>query len=220
MPINYFYFGLRGRGEVIRLLLEDTKTEYVMHNVEFGQWPEMKRKGLEDGSIAFGQLPMLEDNGFHIVESNSIVRHLARKFNLYGKSANEATLCDMINDYFEEIRDKYVHMIYREGFSAAARDAHLANVTSFFGLLENQLKRNNGGNGYLVGDDVTFVDYNAFEVIEMHQRIAPANYFDAFPHLKALSTRVSTRPNVAAYLASPRRPERLNGNGKGQSADN
>ena len=39
----------------------------------------MKLRGLEDLSLPFGQLPLLNIDGMNIVESTSILRYLSRK---------------------------------------------------------------------------------------------------------------------------------------------
>ena len=42
----------------------------------------MKEAGVADGSLPFGQLPLLEDDGVKVVQSGAIMRHLARKLKL------------------------------------------------------------------------------------------------------------------------------------------
>lgn len=39
----------------------------------------MKPKGLEDGSIPFGQLPLLDIDGVRLAQSATIVRYVGRK---------------------------------------------------------------------------------------------------------------------------------------------
>ena len=43
------------------------------------EWVEFKAKGLEDGTLPFGKLPLLKNDGFNIVESTSILRYLSAK---------------------------------------------------------------------------------------------------------------------------------------------
>ena len=60
----------------------------------------------------FGQLPCLRDGDFQLVQSSTIMRHLARKHNLYGDNDVERARIDMIHDGGEDLRTKYVIMIY------------------------------------------------------------------------------------------------------------
>lgn len=43
------------------------------------EWVEFKAKGLEDGTLPFGQLPLLKIDGLNLVESTSILRYLSAK---------------------------------------------------------------------------------------------------------------------------------------------
>ena len=60
----------------------------------------------------------------------------------------------------------------------------------------------------MVGETLTYVDLSIFQLIEglrfsfprTMQRMAPS-----YPGLIALNERIAARPNIAAYLASPRR---------------
>lgn len=44
------------------------------------QWPEIKKKLYEDGSLAYGSVPMLENRGNKIVQSLAIGRYLGRQY--------------------------------------------------------------------------------------------------------------------------------------------
>lgn len=53
--VTLHYFGLRGRAEGIRLMLEDFEIPYVETNYTKETWPEIKKKGIETGLLTFGQ---------------------------------------------------------------------------------------------------------------------------------------------------------------------
>ena len=53
--VTLHYFGLRGRAEGIRLMLEDFEIPYVETNYTKESWPEIKKKGIETGLFTFGQ---------------------------------------------------------------------------------------------------------------------------------------------------------------------
>ena len=61
-----------GRGEAIRLLLNDNDQDYEEVNCR-QDWPQAKSK------YAFGQTPALIDGDFQLVQFNAILRYLARK---------------------------------------------------------------------------------------------------------------------------------------------
>lgn len=78
------YFGLTGRGEFIKLILEETgplsttdttpgqKYEFQTHT------PGKHRESLGD-KLVFGQLPLYEEDDMELVQSGSILRYLAKK---------------------------------------------------------------------------------------------------------------------------------------------
>lgn len=55
----------------------------VNNRFEGQQWPEIKKKLYDDGSLAYGSVPMLENKGNKIVQSLAIGRYLGRQYNLF-----------------------------------------------------------------------------------------------------------------------------------------
>ena len=70
------------------------------------------------------------------------------------------------------------------------------------------LRQNPDGSGHIVGDALTYVDLSLFQVIEGLTYAFPkamARREADYPALLALHAAVEKRPNIARYLASPRR---------------
>jgi glutathione S-transferase len=206
------YFPIRGRAEPIRIVLEDTKTEYK--NVTLGgeSWQALKP------SLAFGQLPVLDDGDFKLVQSNAILRHLGRRLghDLYGHSVQDHARVDQYLDGAEDWRLRYLRTIYQEGYTEAAVATYLREyIPTALGHFEKILSSAPKG-GYLLGAHFTIADASLFEVIDVNTHVSPT-ILDPFPHLKAYHAKVAARPNLAAYFASDRRPAQINGNRKGQA---
>lgn len=64
------YFKGRGRGELIRLMLEVTGTEYKERTITKSLLEELRARG----DLYFQQLPLLEIDGLKLVQSAAIVR--------------------------------------------------------------------------------------------------------------------------------------------------
>ena len=85
-----YYFHDIGFGEAIRydsvnlltlrIALDISGIEYEDHIVNPSEWVEFKAKGLEEGTLPFGQLPLLKVDGLNLVESTSILRYLSAKY--------------------------------------------------------------------------------------------------------------------------------------------
>ena len=78
--VKLTYFDLQGRGELTRLLLKAGKVDFEDCRLQFSEWPAMKP------STLFGGLPVLTWDGEEIAQQMAIVRFVARKVGLAGKT--------------------------------------------------------------------------------------------------------------------------------------
>uniref|UniRef100_A0A4X2MCJ7 glutathione transferase n=1 Tax=Vombatus ursinus TaxID=29139 RepID=A0A4X2MCJ7_VOMUR len=166
------YFPVRGRCQATRMLLADQGQTWKEDVVTLDTW----MKGDLKATCLYGQLPKFTDGAFTLYQSNAILRYLGRKHGLYGKDDQERALLDMANDGVEDLRNKYLVLIYQ--------------------------------------NYISFVDYNLLDLLLIHQTLAPG-CLDTFPLLSAYVARLSSRPNLKAFLASPQHTGLpINGNGK------
>lgn len=178
-------------------------------------------------TYAFAQCPAYEDDaaGF-ICQSNAIMRHLARKHNMYGTSDREHCLVDMVMDGVEDIKRKYLNLIYQDELKEEAKEAywaahcdangaHSRNGGAHFLYLSKLLEKNAGGAGYTVGSTLTVADVLLFDVCDLHIRIFGDRFKEAYPLLAGHYQRVGAVPGIKAYLEGPLRMEKVNGNGLG-----
>ncbi|KAM3920904.1 glutathione S-transferase P 1-like [Leptodactylus fuscus] len=179
------YFPLRGRAENIRLLLGDQGATWEEEEVQISDWTSGNLKK----EAVFGQLPKFKDGDFVLYQSNSILRYLGRKYGIAGGSNQESALIDMVNDELET-KDKY--------------EADLPNHLSAF---ERILSQNCNGTKYLVGDKISYADYNLLDLLQIHLALFPA-CLSSFPLLTAYIDRISSRPKLSEYLNSDARKNR------------
>ncbi|KAG9469763.1 glutathione S-transferase P 1-like [Eleutherodactylus coqui] len=202
------YFNVRGRCEAMRMLMADQGAEWKEEVVTHDMW----LKGDLKKDAAFGQLPKFQDGNLTLYQSNAILRHLARNHGLYGKNPLEATLIDMVNDGVEDVRVKYARMIYQNYENG--KDDYIKALATELGHFERLLASNKEGKGFMVGDEISFVDYNLLDVLRNHLVLAP-DCLSGCPLLSAYVKRVSSRPKLDAFLSSPAHKNRpINGNGK------
>ncbi|XP_055889864.1 glutathione S-transferase P 1-like isoform X2 [Biomphalaria glabrata] len=201
------YFNVRGRGEAIRTLLKDNGIDYEEINCGNNWQKEWKPQ------MQFGQTPALRDNDFLLVQSNAILRHLARKHGLYGDTEEEAALIDMINDGVEDLRSKYVNLIYRNYENG--KDEYIADLPNQLQPFEKLLSSNGADrSGCCVGTKRSFADYNLSDLLDVHVVLAPKCLED-FPTLKAYYQQYLARPGILEYRETEAFKQRpINGNGK------
>ncbi|CAH2321475.1 glutathione S-transferase P [Pelobates cultripes] len=202
------YFNVRGRCEAARILLADQGLEWKEEIVTFDTWLQGDLKA----KAVFGQLPGFKDGDLTLYQSNAILRHLARKHGLYGKEPNDQSCIDMMNDGVEDLRIKYLQLIYKN--YEEGKDDYIKNLSADLKHFESFLSQNNNGKGFLVGNEISFADYNLLDLLRNHLVLAPGCLAE-FPLLCAYVERISSRPRIQAFLSSDAHKNRpINGNGK------
>jgi len=89
---------------------------------------------------------------------------------------------------------------------------HFKNEQERLKYVEEILKKNK--TKYLASNDFTIADATWFDNMDNHLRI-DSSYLESFPLCRGVYERIKARPNIAAYLKSDRRPEKVNNNGLG-----
>ncbi|XP_004383950.2 glutathione S-transferase P [Trichechus manatus latirostris] len=207
-PYTIVYFAVRGRCEAMRMLLADQGHSWKEEVVTIDNWLQGSLKA----SCLYGQLPKFLDGDLTLYQSNAILRHLGRSLGLYGKNPREAALVDVVNDGVEDLRSKYVTLIYTN--YEAGKDDYVRALPCQLKPFETLLSQNKGGQGFIVGDQISFADYNLLDLLLIHQVLAPG-CLDAFPLLSAYVAQLSARPKLKAFLESPEHVNLpINGNGK------
>jgi len=174
--------------------------------VQMGDWAALK------ASTPLGQLPVFHDGKLEIGQSNAILRYVARKHGLYGKNDNEATLIDMLNDQQEDVRISYLNLIYRQ--YDTEKDNYIKALPAQLAAFEKFLKRNNEGTGFFVGNQISFVDYTIFDLVDNLLILSPS-CLDTYPLLKAFHGRIATHEKLARYRQTDGfKKLPINGNGK------
>ena len=155
MAYRLFYWALRGRGEQIRLLLNELEQDYEDVYVALdGNFPSLKQEG--PGSLYFGSVPMLQDGGFKLVQGPAIMNYLARKHGRMPTDSRAAARTEAMVLGAEDMRMAYFRIL-GQGDRAAERRSKFIDgewndrwLAAWDGLLEL-----NGDNGYLVGPSLT-----------------------------------------------------------------
>ncbi|KAL1285938.1 Glutathione S-transferase [Trichinella pseudospiralis] len=186
------YFDVRGLAEPIRLLFHDQKIEFIDHRFDRNEWSKIKST-----ILMFGQVPCLYENGNAIVQSGAIMRHLGRRFDLYG-NADEMTYVDEMYDGICDLRKKYAPFIYtehsEEEVEKFTKEVLLVELQKF----ENLLK----GKKYILNDKISFADYSLFDMLDTLSMLSPA-CLSSFPALKVYHAHfITDHPNLKAYLKS------------------
>jgi glutathione S-transferase len=224
MPYELFYWpGLQGRGEFVRLALEDAGADYVdvCRGAGRGQGVAALTALLRSPGLAQQPFapPILRDGAVLISHVANILFYLGPKLMLAPESetlrlfANGLQLT--ITDFLAEVHDTH-HPIssahYYENQRAAAKQNAEAfldeRMPKFLGYFERIVARNPFGPDHAVGELATYVDFSLFQVYEGLTYAFPratSDFARRYPRLTALRARVAARPMIAGYLHSDRR---------------
>jgi len=217
----YYQPSIQGRGEFVRLPLEDAGADYL----DVARDPKVGRPGLmkmlEDPSLDRPPFapPFLKAGKLLISQTANILQFLAPRLNLVPK--NEASrlwahqLQLTIADWLHEAHDTHHPLgnalYYEEQTAEAKKRAAIftANrMPKFLGYFEKILKANAKGADFIFGKKVSYVDLSLFQMVEGLRYAFPktmAKLEPQHPRLMALHDRVMARPRIAAYLSSARR---------------
>ncbi|HEX4179646.1 MAG TPA: glutathione S-transferase [Caulobacteraceae bacterium] len=214
----YYWPTIQGRGEFIRLALEQAGTDYVDVARGEGGMSAMMR-GLEAGPHPSFAPPYLKDGDAVVGQTAAILLYLGPRLGL--APADDAgrlwthqiqlTLADLVLQAHDTHHPIGGELCYEDQKPEALKRSELfrkARMPKHFGWLERILDRNPARSGWLVGGALTYADLSAFQVVAGLTYAFPkatAGALKAAPRLHALAERVRALPNIAAYLASPRR---------------
>jgi glutathione S-transferase len=217
----YYQPSIQGRGEFIRLPLEDAGAHYVdvARDPNFGRPGIMKI--LEDPAVERPPFapPFLKAGKLMISQTANILQFLAPRLNLAPKQEAsrlwahqlQLTIADWLHEAHDTHHPLGNALYYEEQTAEAKKRAAIftANrMPKFFGYFERILKRNSNGGDFIFGKKIAYVDLSLFQMVEGLRYAFPrttARLEPQYPRLIALHDRVIARPRIAAYLSSPRR---------------
>jgi glutathione S-transferase len=214
----YYWPGIQGRGEFVRLALEDAGAAY--DDVARGSGGTGKMLAFVDGGRdkrpPFAP-PFLKAGKLVIAQVAEILFYLGPRLKLAPR--DEATrlwlhqLQLTVTDFVKEIHDTHHplggELYYEDAKPEAKRysENFLAErVPKYLGYFEKVLKKSGGP--WLNGRRCTYVDLSVFQLIEGLRYAFPramAAVERDVPGLIEVRDRVAGRPGIKAYLASPRR---------------
>jgi len=213
----YYWPAIQGRGEFVRLALEEAGADYVDVARKRGEGAISKlinRKSEKHPPFA---PPVLKAGKLLIAQTANILLYLGPRLGLAPKDeAGRLWVHQLqltITDFVVEIHDTHhpvtSWLYFEEQIPSAKRrskDFWRYRVPKFLGYFEKVLA-NSGGN-YLLGRKLSYVDFSLFQIVEGLRYAFPKHmkrFEKKIPLTVALHGRVAKRPRVAAYLASKRR---------------
>jgi len=218
----YYWPGIQGRGEFIRLALEEAGADYVdvARMSGRGRGMDALKRFLE----ARGErrppfaAPFLKAGRQVIGQTANILLFLGPRLGLAPRAEADRlwahqlqlTIIDLLDEVHETHHPIASSLYYEDQKPAAKRraaDFIRSRMPKYLAYFEEVLGRNRPGR-HMVGGRLTYVDLSIFQIVEGLRYAFPramARRGSRYPKVIALHDRVATRPRIAAYLASERR---------------
>jgi glutathione S-transferase len=213
----YYWPSIQGRGEFVRLALEEAGAPYVDVARRPGGMKAMMEKMRGDARTppVFAP-PFLKHGDLVIAQTANILAYLAPHLKLVPRDeASRARALELqltIADLVAEAHDSHhpigVDLYYEDQRPAAKKRAAgfvASRIPKYLGYFESRLAHTGA---FLLGARLSYVDLGAFQVVCGLSYAFPngmAREAGRIPRLVALRDRVAERPRIAAYLASKRR---------------
>ncbi len=213
----YYWPSIQGRGEFIRLALEEAGADYVDIGRKRGREAVEKFLARRRERHPPYAPPFLKAGKDIIGQTANILLYLGSRLGLAPKDESsrlwahqlQLTISDLVVHIHDTHHPVSGWLYYEEQRPAAKRrtaDFWKYRVPKFLGYFERVLKANGGR--FTVGRRLSYVDLSLFQIVEGLRYAFPRRmrrFEKKIPRLIALHDRVARRPRIAAYLASERR---------------
>jgi len=221
MPYRLYYWpGLPGRGEFVRLALEEAGAPYV----DVGRLPASEgggagavvaaRKGALGGIPPFAP-PILQAGDLVLAQTAAICAWIGERHGLVPADPEarahavqlQLTVMDLVAEAHDTHHPLAIGEYYeaqREAAVVKAAQFRKERMPAFLGYFKRVLAASGGP--WLLGETRSYVDLSLFQVLSGLDYAFPQAYAREVPaELQVLRQRVAALPNIAAYLLSSRR---------------
>jgi len=217
----YYWPSIQGRGEFIRLALEDAGADYedVARVAKRGMPALMRFLENPSGHHPPFAPPFLKAGNTVIAQTANILLFLGPRLGLAPKTDTSRLWAHQLQltiaDWVTEVHDThhpisgglYYEEQKRESKRRAA-DFTAERLPKFLNYFDQLLKRNPKGTTYLLGKAPSYVDLSMFQMIAGLRYAFPramARLERAHPRLVAVHDEIAVRRRITAYLSSERR---------------
>jgi glutathione S-transferase len=214
----YYWPSIQGRGEFVRLALEEGGADYVDVARRGGGMDSMLR--LMDGKQVKRPPyapPFLRAGSLLIGQTANILHYLGPRLRLAPRDEAgrlwvhqvQLTITDLVKEIHDTHHPLSSELYYEEQRAAAKRYTALFwehRIPKYLGYFEGLLEKS--GSPFLLGRRLCYADLSLFQVVAGLRYGFPKRmkrFESEVPNLVALHDKVAARPRIKAYLASKRR---------------
>jgi glutathione S-transferase len=216
----YYWPGIPGRGEFVRLALEEAAAPYL----DIARLPKSRGGGVaammkmlrSAGPLEPFAPPFLKSGELIIGQTANILLYLGPRHDLVPRDdasrlkANQVqlTVADVVAEAHDAHHPIAAGLYYEDQKREAKKRAATfvgERIPKFLGWFERVLEASGGR--HFVGGAVSYADLSVFQMLsglDYAFPMAMSRIARRIPRLRALAAGVAERPRIAAYLASER----------------
>ena len=196
------YWKIRGLGAAIRYQLEHCGVNYDLDeyvqggketNYSNDHWNNVKyEKGLD-----FTNLPYLIDGSFKLTETLAIHRYVAEKWNpeLLGKTPEIRARVAQFAYVVHELKGRCHMPCYSNPNADKTIEAYKDEQKGIKPIMKAM-----GNSKYLIGDDVTYMDFYFFELVQFLMFASGGKILDEYPKLKEYNKTMKEVEGLKEYI--------------------
>jgi glutathione S-transferase len=216
----YYWPNIQGRGEFVRLALEEAGAPYVDMARKNNGMSKLERL-LESERVKHPPFapPFLKVGTHIIAQTANILLFLGTRHGLAPKNEDgrlwvhqlQLTIADLVaeaHDVHHPVGSVLYYEDQKREAKRAAKHFIAERIPKFLSYFETILRRNGKNTSYLAGARVSYVDLSLFQIVEGLRYAFPhamRRTEAKLPKVVGLRDSIAARPRIAAYLASDRR---------------
>jgi glutathione S-transferase len=216
----HYWSTIQGRGEYVRLALEEAGVRYVdVARTDTGEDPMLAYLDDDDVTRPPFAPPFLKAGPLLIAQTANILLFLGERHGLAPKTTAgrlwthqlQLTIADVVAEVHDAHHPIAASLYYEDQKREAKRRTRnliAERLPKFLGYFERVLERNPRGPESLVGARLTYADLSAFQLVAGLTYAYPkamSRLAKKHRRLMRLHANIAARPRIAAYLASARR---------------
>jgi glutathione S-transferase len=219
----YYWPGIQGRGEFVRLALEEAQADYVdiARQEGRGKGVDAMTRFMQDAKRSRAPFapPFLKAGNLVVAQTANILLYLGPRLGLVPAPETarlwahqlQLTIADFANECHDVHHPIAGSLYYRQQKREAQRRARhfrTERIPKFLDYFERARAGHPGRDGYMLGRAACYVDLSVFQIIAGLRYAFPRTMKRLEPRYRGLVSihdRIAARPHVAAYLASGRR---------------
>jgi len=200
------YWGVRGRGGVIRMLLHHAEVQFEdKHYVDFETWFKVDKPALAQNGMDFPNLPYLIDGDVKISESRVLIEYLGRKYDLDATTETERIRIGLAMEIMEGYKQGVTQIAYPPQCVSNRQEVHEKLYKEYEEQIPDKVvavSKFLGNRNWMAGDRITYADFVVYDVLDWMGILFSPKYIEADGNLNAYMKRIEELPGVKKFMAS------------------